>query len=194
MSGQSEAIWGSVLFLLLGGCFFVLSGDMPEWVHRTVRRLTFRTAVGTIATAFFVRGITLIPDKPLLAWYMCLVGVLLFGVVFAAGVVAHQHFVSIRDALGLFLAQADELMDRLVTTQSAYDVWVTDLNLWYRTANKFLEERVSATDAVLFRDMSQGGRYSERGFNPEHMDYKTSLRKYMTNLKRITESHLSTKT
>jgi hypothetical protein len=124
---------------------------------------------------------------------MYLTGTLLGGTVLAAGAVAHQHFVNVRDELGLFLAQASELMDRGVTTQSTYDEWLTDYNLWYRAVNRFLEEYLSLTDATLFRDLSEGGRYSVRGFNSDHMDHKNALRKFTANLKGITDRYLSTK-
>jgi hypothetical protein len=193
MSNQSERVWGSILLLLLGGCSFVLSDDMPDWATRIIRRVSFRTAVGTLATAVFVRGITVIPDNPSLATYMCLTGALLGGTVLAAGAMAHQHFVALRDALGLFLVKARELMERGVGTQAAYDEWLTDFNVWYRTVNTFLEEHLSPTDATLFRDLSEGGRYSVRGFNSDHMDYKNTLRKFTANLKGVTDRYLSTK-
>src|SRR2546426_4176374 len=78
-------------------------------------------------------------------------------------------FVIARDGLGHLLIEADELMHRRVPDQNSYDQWKADLNSWYRRSDQFITERLSATDAALFRDISQGGRYSTSGcFNAEH--------------------------
>lgn len=193
MSNEIQAAWGAIMFVLLGASSFVLAVDMPEWINRILRHLSLRAALGTIATALLVRGVTVIPDNPLLAEYMCGTGTLLGGLVMAMVIVSQQHFLAVRDTLGLFLTQADELMARSVTTQESYSEWVHDLNLWFRTVTNFLEQKLSATHAALFRDLSQGGRYGTRGYNAEHMDYKNSLLKYMANLRRITDQYIATR-
>ncbi len=101
-------------------------------------------------------------------------------------------FDHVRDTLGRFLIEADELMNRSVKDQAAYEGWKVDLNDWFQSCNRFLSEEISVTDAAIFRDLSKGGRYAVRGiFNAEHADYLNALRKYTENLKEITSRYLA---
>lgn len=153
-----------------------------------------RNGSAAIALSLFGAGISLISDHHKLGLWLCALGGAFGFIVVVASLLAYRAFIIVRNGLGGLLVEADELMGRYIKDQDSYDQWKASFNSWFQRANKFVGIKLSPTHAVLFRDLSEPGRYGVRGFNSEHMDYKNSLIKYQANLKRITQEHIAKKT
>ena len=150
-----------------------------------------RNGLAAIALALFGGGIAMIPDHRELAIWFCAAGGVLGIVVVVASLVAAHRFRTIRDGLGKLLTESDELTYRVISTQDQFQQWKADMNAWSTRTKDYLTEKLSSTDAAIFWDLSEGGRYHIRGaFNSEHGDLINVLGKYVRNLKRIASRYL----
>jgi hypothetical protein len=153
--------------------------------------VSFRTGITAFAISLIGVGLEQLPGARIFGLVLTVVGGILGVFVVLLTIVHEVRRRTIGDKLAEFMVRADDLTHSLVTTQEAYCQWVHDLNAWYKETNDYLLSDLSAADAVIFRDTSAGGRYSTRGFNAEHMDYKNTLQKLIANLRTITERFLS---
>lgn len=167
--------------------------DFHEMVAEDVVELLtpFRNGLAAIALALFGGGIAMIPDHRALAIWLCVVGGMFGIVVVVVSLVSTHRFRTIRDGLGKLLTESDELTYRVISTEDQFQQWKVDLNAWSTRTKNFLTEKLSSTDAAIFWDLSEGGRYHIRGtFNSEHGDLINVLGKYVRNLKRIASRYL----
>jgi len=151
-----------------------------------------RNGIAALALSFIGGGLAIFPDHRSLALVFCAVGGLFGLAVLVFTVIAERHFRAMRDAIAKALTDADELSSRKVSTEDEFNRWKADLNGWANGTRNFLAARVSAADAALFWDLSEGGRYIVRGvFNAEHGDLINVLGKYIRNLKSIADRCLT---
>ena len=150
----------------------------------------FRNGTAAIAIAFFGGAIAMLPDHRYWALAFCGLATLLGSGVLIAGAISERRFKATSNALAAYLREADELFHRVVREQPTYDKWVADLNSWHQRCNELLGRRLSPTHAAMFCDVTHGVSVSVSGFNGEHMNCKNILRRYIANLKDITDNYL----
>jgi hypothetical protein len=150
-------------------------------------------ALGAIVLALFGTGLAMIPDHR--SWALvCFTAAGGLGlVVLCLTAISEWHFRRVRDSLGKLLAELDELKNRSVVDEKQYATWKGDVDDWFRQTQRFLAEKLPSTHAAMFRNLSEGGRYSVRGFNSEHAELMNSLRVYTNNLKSIIDRYLTTR-
>lgn len=107
---------------------------------------------------------------------------------------SERRYRQTRDTLGELLSKSEELMYRRVVDEAQYATWRDDLNSWFDHTCRFLTQELSSTHEMMFRDLSEGGRYNTRdSFNSEHAELLNSLGKYTRNLRTITDRYLTTR-
>jgi hypothetical protein len=109
-----------------------------------------------------------------------------------ANAVRTARLAPVRDRLGRFLDEANELMKRRVLTPNDFDRWKLEFHTWSANCGQFIAERLSSADAAIFRDLSAddgGGIYDCH--NTEHLNLLFNLRKHTKNLKGIIDRHLA---
>ena len=152
----------------------------------------FRSGLAAIALALFGGGIAMLADHRELAILLCAAGGLFGLVVVIITAVAEYRFRVTREGIGKLLEDSDELMYRAVSNEEQFRLWTINLNSWSVRTKNFLAEKLSSTDAAIFWDISEGGRYRIHGaFNGEHADQLNTLGKYVRNLKGIASRYLS---